>query len=65
MTTERNSTSTVIAARPLGMARVSEEPPSEGILVGYGLKRKARRNGHRHSPDANDQIAIQTVESPN
>lgn len=46
------------------MASVSEEPPSIGILVGYGLKRKARREGCPDKLDINDQIPNQTVELP-
>ena len=59
MSPEGNSTSLGIPARPLGMAYVSEDPPTTGVPVGYSLKKKTRYNGRLDSPDTNHQ----TVES--
>lgn len=59
MSLEGNSTSLGIPARPLGMAYVSEDPPTTGVPVGHSLKKKTRYNGRLDIPETNHQ----TVES--
>lgn len=59
MRLEGDSTSLGIPARPLGMAYVSEDPPTTGVPVGHSLKKKTRYNGRLDIPETNHQ----TVES--